>query len=490
MGVASLVRILAGLIQMKVVAIVLGPAGVGLIGLFQNLMGTAAGMAALGSASAGTRQIAEAAADGRPDLIAAARRALVCGTAALALCGGTAFFLARGLIAEHLAADPLRAGEIGWLALGVALTVLSGSQRALLNGLRRTRDLALVQIGAAVLSTLAGLFAVVMWRERGILVFVLAAPLASLLLGHVFVRRLARPQADRMRLQSLVGRWRAMACLGAAFMAGGLAASLGHLTVRGIVQHELGLEALGQFQAAWSIAAAYLGFVLSAMATDYYPRLTAAIGDRDAVGRLVAEQSEIGLLLAGPVLVATAAFAPAVLRLLYSPEFGGAADVLRWQAVGDVLKVASWPLGFVLMASGRGTAYLLCELAAVATFVAGVPLLLPVAGIEAAGYAFLAMYAVYLPLVLQVAGRRIGLAWSRALAVHTGLLVAVATAVVFIADVSQDAAAVIGGGAAVVLAFYAWARLSAMAGLGRPPISPAALGTVHAARSGVRLGRG
>ncbi len=105
----------------------------------------------------------------------------------------------------------------------------------------------------------------------------------------------------------------------------------------------------------------YIGFVLTAMGTDYYPRLTAAIHDHATVNRLVNEQTEVALLLAGPVFLAMLGLAPWVIQLLYSSRFRPAVDVLRWQMLGDVLKVASWPLGFIILAAGDGRTFMLTE---------------------------------------------------------------------------------------------------------------------------------
>jgi PST family polysaccharide transporter len=90
-GGASFINILIGLLRMKVVAVLLGPAGIGLIGVLNNLMTAGSTVAALGTGNVGTRQIAEA--RGREDQagIDAARRALFWGTMALALIGATGF---------------------------------------------------------------------------------------------------------------------------------------------------------------------------------------------------------------------------------------------------------------------------------------------------------------------------------------------------------------------------------------------------------------
>lgn len=179
-GAASVTNIAVGLVRMKVAAVLLGPVGIGLIGLLQNLMATASTVSALGFGSVGTRQIADAAGNGRDEDVAAARRALFWGTLGLALIGGAGFFLLRHVLAERILGDPARAGELGWLALGVALSVASGSQSALLNGLRRIGDLARLQIASAILSTAVGVPALLVWGGKGVAVFILAGPLASL----------------------------------------------------------------------------------------------------------------------------------------------------------------------------------------------------------------------------------------------------------------------------------------------------------------------
>lgn len=464
-GGASVINIVIGLVRMKAVAVLLGPAGVGLIGLFTNLVALASNVAGLGFGNVGTRQIAEAAGQDDPQRIAAARRALFWGTLVLAVGGALLLWVMRHVLAAHVLGDPSLASQVGWLSLAVALTVAAASQNALLNGLRRIGDIARMQVGSAVVATVIGLAAIAWLGLAGVVAFVIAVPLATFVIGHWFVSRLPRTHAPASDLRALSAQWCTMARLGSAFMVAGLANVGGQLVVRALVQRDLGADALGQFQAAWAISMTYIGFVLGAMGTDFYPRLTAIIDDREAVNRLVNEQTEVALLLATPVLLAMLALAPWVIRILYTAEFADAAMVLRWQVLGDFLKIASWPLGFILLAAGAGRAFMLTEWIGMGGFVLFTWLGLPLLGIKATGVAFVGLYAVYLPLVYWLAVRRTGFAWSAAVARHLLVAGAAALALVGIAEWSTSAAALVGVPMAGLAGMYGLARLGRMAGL-------------------------
>lgn len=406
-GGASAVNVLIGLLRNKVAALVLGPLGIGLVGIFHNLVQTAAVLAALGIGNVGTRQLAEAADD--PHAQAVARRALVVAATALALGGGLLLFLLRRPVAELVLGNPQWSDEVGWLALGVTLLVGTVAQNGLLTGMRRIGDLARVSIASALLGTSMGVGALLLWGERALLAFVLLSPLATFLVGAWYVRRLPQPAVTRPRFGELAPQWRTLARLGFAFTLGSVVSTGGQLAVRSLVQRELGAESLGHFQASWTISLNYIGFILTAMAADYYPRLTAAMREPREAADTVNHQAEIALLLGGPVLVGTVALAPWIVQLLYSGEFLPAAELLRWQIAGDLLKIASWPMGFVLLAGGHGRAFVLVELMGAVVMVGVTALALAPAGLLAPGIGYFAAYLAYALVTWLLARRIIGL---------------------------------------------------------------------------------
>ncbi len=461
-GAAQLIGIAASLVKMKAVAVLIGSAGVGLMGLYMNLVATAASIAGLGVGSVGKRQIATAQAEGGEVALGRTRRALFWGTMVLALVGALVFALGRAPIARYILDDEARAAEVAWLSLGIALTVAASSQAALLTGMRRVGDLARIKVGSGVLGVLFGVTILWFWREQGLVAMFLMTPVATFVMGHVYVARLGPPAGPPARLPELAQEWRALVTLGVAFMFSGLLTMLGQLAARTLIQRGLGPEALGHFQASFSIGSTYLGFVLGAMGTDFYPHLSSVIRDRDTAARLVNEQTEVALLLCAPPLLGLLGLAPWVIQLLYSSDFGPSVEVLRWQLMGDILKVMSWPLSFINLAAGAGRTYFMTELTGMAVFVLGIFVGLPLIGVTAAGIAFLALYAAYLPLVWWLGRQRIGFRWSRAVSAQALSVLAAAAAVQLASRWSDALGAALGTTAAVAAGVWALMRLSAV----------------------------
>ena len=459
-GGASVINIILGLVRMKAAALLLGPAGVGLIGVFSNLIGVAISVAGMGLSNAGTRQIAEAAGNEDAATVAAARRALIYMTAVMAVLGSIVFWLLRGVLAEFVLNDSGRSAEVGWLAFAVGLSIAASSQEAMLNGLRRIGDLSRLSVYAAFWSSLLGVAALWVWGYSGVVFYVIAVPFVGFLFGRWYVSKLPSIDGHPVSIPAITQQSRAMLKLGSAFM---LTSSIGYsglLLVRSMVQDELGIDALGYFQAASAISMTYIGFVINAMSRDYFPRLTAVIEDQQAVNRMVNEQTEISLLLAGPVFLAMMALAPWVIELLYSRQFHPAADVLHWQIIGDILKVASWPIAYILVASGDGKTFVKNEVVGFISIGVLTWIFLPRFGIAGSGMAFLGMTAISTIILYRQAMRRTKFIWQPEVTRPLLFLLMSTSVLLLVARNSLQATALLGVTLSAGYAVYAFSRLA------------------------------
>jgi len=269
-----------------------------------------------------------------------------------------------------------------------------------------------MQVIGAVLGTIASIVVIYFLRENGVAPYLVAVSVFGILTSWWYARRI-RVQRARMSFRETLRQSKALMGMGTAFMFSTLMlVGVAYLS-RVLIIRELGMDAVGLYQATWTLSTLYVGLVLNAMGTDYYPRLTAVANDNKAVNRMVNEQTEMGLLIALPGVLATITLAPLILKVFYSGEFIAASGIIRWQVMGIALQVASWPLGFVQLAKGRGGLFVLTEFFANALHVALILAGLRLFRLDGVGIAFALLYVWYTVGMLFVCRWLSGFKWSR-----------------------------------------------------------------------------
>ena len=413
MGGSQAISYLVGLVRIKAVALLLGPAGVGIVGLYTSTMNMASEVSGLGLQRSAVRTIAVAQGQGDAPAVARAIRML----RRLCWLTGIVGWLACAALAIPLSRLMFQSTEHAWALAVLGGTVLlgavNGGQLALLRGLRRIGDIARVQVASAVVNTVV-IVALYAWlRERGIVPVLLVSASISLAMSWWFVRRVQVVEVG-MSWQQAVDEAKPMVSLGIVLMVSSALATLLEFYTRTLLSRGEGLEAVGIYQAAWSLSGMFAGFVLKAMGTDFYPRLVAVIDDRRTAAREINHQTEIGILLALPGLLATLVFAKWVVWLLYSSAFAPAAEVLAWMILGVFGRVVSWPLGYIQVAMNAKRLYLASEVGFIVFQAALVAWWVPRYGALGAAYAFFACYVVYFAVMCMVASRLLGFGYSPA----------------------------------------------------------------------------
>ena len=425
MGGAQAINYLTGLLRVKIVAVLLGPAGVGVIGLYTSAIGLLGTMTGLGLQGSAVRAIAHA--QGQDDPLAVARtirmlRRLCWATGLLGWLASVALAIPLSRLMFESTAHAWALSLLGGMLL---LNAVSNGQLGLLQGLRRIGDIARVQVLAALLNTAVTIALYAWLHERGIVAVLLANALMSLFSSWWFARRVHVAPVSMNWAQALAEA-KPLLGLGAAMMWSSVLTLLLDLFTRTLISRTLGLDAAGIYQAAWALSGLFASFVLGAMGTDFYPRLTAVIHDRNVAIRAVNEQTEIGILLAVPGLLGTLALADWVVWALYSTKFAPASDVLAWMVVGVFGRVLSWPLGYIQIAMGAARWFMATEAIFLTLQAALVIWLVPHFGVLGAAYAFAGCYVLHTAGMAWVAHRLIGFHWSSAvkrMAIISGALV-------------------------------------------------------------------
>jgi O-antigen/teichoic acid export membrane protein len=412
-GGSSAINIAIGIVRTKAMALLLGPAGYGLFGLYGSIATLTQSIAGLGVNSSGVRQIAAAVGTGDSDRVALTTAVLRRTSIVLGALGALLLIVGSRQVSTVTFGSNQHAAAVCLLSVSVFFQLVSWGQNALIQGMRRIADLARIQVFGALFGTICGVTLVYFWRDRGVVPSLVSVALSSLAVSWWYSRKVSI-QTPSITLSQVRQEAAELLKLGAAFAATGFMTTGVAYAVRIMLLRKVGFDATGYYQSAWTLGGLYVGFILQAMAADFYPRLTASAENDPLCNRLVNEQTQVGLLLAGPGVMATLTFTPMVIGLFYSTKFLAAVGVLRWICLGTTLQVITWPMSFIIVAKGKQALFFVTELAWTVSSLGLAWVCVRSYGLLGAGIAFLGSYLVYGLLLYPIVNRLSGFRWSTA----------------------------------------------------------------------------
>lgn len=412
-GGVQLFQVVIHLLKTKIIALVLGPAGIGLLGLLTSVVELMKTLVGVGLETGAVKELSEAVATDTPHAVT---KALVTLRRCMWATAGAALLITL-LIAPCLSiwSFGTKAYTLTFVILSIAVMfdVLNSGQIAALRGLRRIADLAKAKIMGAVSGLLIALPLFWIFAEHAIVLFLIITLGCSYLFSWIYARKIVTTTA--------LPTWPETLCLGGKMAKLGIAMSLSSIAaiataylIKTYITHTTGVEQAGIYQAAFSLAEGYFGLIFAAMATDYFPRLAAANHNRAQMSDEVNKQTEIGLLIALPCIVAALFLMPTLIKLLYSSSFLAATSCMKWILLGNIFKIASWSLSYVLIATGRGVVF------AVSNLLSGLLLLAMTLGgyrlwdVEGTGIAFFIYYVLFFIEMLIIMKRLCGLSFGKA----------------------------------------------------------------------------
>lgn len=451
-GGVQVAGILCSIVRTKLVALWIGPVGMGLFGLFNQALEMLNTATNLGVRSSSVRDVSQAIDSGDRSHVARVIAVVRRWSVWLGL-GGALITAALAPALSRLSfGDESHLWGFVALAAAVLLMALTNGEYAVLQGTARLRRLASVTLWG----TLGGLLISVplfYWlRERSILPSIIAYAACCAAAAWVLRDRtwphaqVPAGEAARMGL--------GFVRLGAYMTAGSLVSIAASYAFSSWLNHAGGTGEVGLYQAGYTLVNKYTGLVLTALGMEYYPRLARVAGSRLRLRAMVGQEVVLCTVVMAPVVALMMVLREPVVKLLYSGEFVAVLGMVSWCLVGTVFRALSWCMSFVILAKGDGRTFLATE-----TLSAAVGLALNVAcymhwGLDGLGMSFAAWYVVYTAIVAVVyfGHYRLRMARTCAWAAAWGLAVAVAALWAVSGGHTLAAAAVAAAAVAVCLA--------------------------------------
>lgn len=362
-GIATVIKMLAGLVSVKVVAAAIGPTGIALLGQLNSFSTIILGISNGGINAGITKFTAEHANSQR-------KVNLFLGTAlwitlALSILTGIVLIAFAGYFSRLI----LQSNEYRpvFYAFGVTVTLyaLNALLISVLNGFREFRKYVLSNIIASITGLV---FAVVLAKAFGTMGALIGVVTYQSVVFFITIGMVWRSPWFQWRQFSKIFSTTAAKKLGGyslMALASAILMPASQIFIRDYIsQHplpgETGLFEAGLWEAVNKISIMYLLVVTTSLSVYYLPRLT----ELKTTQALRGEIFQVYKLLIPFLLISTIAIwlcRYIVIQILYTPEFLPMEKFFMYQLPGDIFKMAGWVLGYVMIARSMTKAYIFFE---------------------------------------------------------------------------------------------------------------------------------
>lgn len=396
---STLVKIAAGLLVVKLLALSFGPSGVGQAGNFRQLVTVLGVLAGAGIFNGVTRLVAEHhATPGELQRVLGTSSAVVLGFSTLL---AAVFVLAAQPISVALFGHGDYQSLVRLVAL-VQMGIAWGNYTlAIIKGFRDASGNAFALISGSIIGVLAYYLCYRVGGYQGALLGLTLVPALVVIPAMLILKqrrrvpfRFLKPSWDG-ELARHLGKFTIMALITSVTM------PVAYVMMRNLLAAQYSWDDVGIWQGVSSISDAYLQFITASFTVYLLPTLARLQEKRDISRELVK-----ALKFVLPA-VAVASFTVWLLRdfaiwLLFSDQFIAMRDLFAWQLLGDVLKVGAYVFGYLVIAKASLRFYILAEISQFALLVGFSHYLIPTHGALGAAQAYMATYIIYFALCCGV----------------------------------------------------------------------------------------
>lgn len=360
-GGVQVVSILCSIIRTKVIAVLLGSVGIGIIGLYNSAIETITALTGLGLRSSSVREISEAHKQENDSELSRIVTVVRRWSWFVGLLGATVLIALSPLLSQWTFGDSNHIWGFVFLSCTLLFNALLSGEQAILQGTQQLKRLARSSVYGSIAALAASLPLYYFMGIDGIVPSLILYAAATLVV-MLFYRDKKIAKASLTTRQT-AEQGREMVVLGVFMTVSAFITTLFSYIFAAYLNHTGGEATVGYYQAGFTLMNKYVGLIFTAMAMEYYPRLAGVAKDNGKMSLYVGRQVEMMQLMLAPIIVIFIILHPLMINILYTADFQLIGGYLLLAIQGISFKAMAWSLGFVLLAKGNGKLYFITELA-------------------------------------------------------------------------------------------------------------------------------
>jgi len=392
-GGVQVIKAITSIISSKVIAILLEPTGMGIYGLINTSLGLITSLTNFGLGTSAVKTISSLSSTEddvklSTSVMIVKRLALLTGLIGTII---TLFFSGKISFLTFGSLDFKWAFAI--LSVSILFNQISVGQISILQGLRKHKHLANALITGSVFGLILSLPFYFFWGIKGIVPAILISSIVNLIRSWYFSRKIELKKTNISTLSSIL-KGKEILKMGLIINLSGIITYAVSYFTRVYIGRSGGMDQVGLYNAGYLLINGYVSLIFSAMATDYFPRLSAC-SHNELLKKTINEQAEILLLLLAPLIIFFFLLNETIIIAFYSVEFLDIKLMLFLSLIGMIFRAASWSISFVYIARGDAKIFFWNELFANIYFLCLNIYLYNLMGISGLGFSFLIGYFLY-----------------------------------------------------------------------------------------------
>lgn len=392
-AVAVAIKLGCSLILNKFLAVYVGPAGYAVIGNFQNVFSILVSFSG-GVLSAGvTKYTAQFFDDPRQQYRVWSTALRLSLAASLTI--GVIVIISGQYISDWILGYQDTSSVFYWLALALPSIAVNSLLLSIVNG---KKDVS-VYIFSNIFGSILGLLLIVVFSRYfelyGALVAFSLSPAIAVLPTLYLIRQ--KPWFDVRLFLGKFDKKSAIDLSGFAVMGitSTLVLPITFILIRDLITTRFGLDGAGYWQASWKISEIYLMLISTTLSVYYLPRIS-EIRIAQELKEEIIKVYAFALPIVAIIALFIYLFRDFIIKTLFTADFYPMRDLFAWQLTGDLLKIASWVLAYILIARAKVRYFVITEIVFSVVFFVLSWVFVGYFGLTGVPMAYAANYFIYL----------------------------------------------------------------------------------------------
>ncbi len=412
-GGVQVFSILVSIVRTKLVALLIGPAGVGIVELYNSTIKLITSLTDFSLYVSAVRDVAIVHKSGdrqKFNHVVSVLSRILWGTGLL---GTVVCLLGSPLWSKMTFGNYDYTIGFAVLSVTLLLTQLNNGKSVILQATEHYKYLAY----SGIIGNVCGLITTVpiyyFWGIDGVIAVLLLVSLSPYIIASYFTSKL-KIEYQKVKWPVVVKEGSTMLKQGFFLSVNFILSTLVFYILRIFITNKGGVAEVGLYSSSFIIVNTYVGMIFSSMSQEYYPRISSLADKKDDFTDAINSQIYLSLLLLGPMIIIFLVFSDKLLLILYSEKFVSAGKMMALAMLGVIFQAPSWCMGYAFLAKGDNKIFFVFETIAKAIGLALNILCYYYWGLTGLGFSFVLSYFYYALQCSFVCKKRYGLLFKRA----------------------------------------------------------------------------